>query len=401
MLHIVWIILKWILIVVAALLGILVFLLLVLLFCPFCYRGEGSYYGQLAGQAGVTWLAGAVKVTVDSRKGKTIRIFGASLEAYRRLGGSIKDFFSRLFGGKKRKASAGEEGSQEPEEEQPDGFPEQQEPEEEPDEALKWEEELEEEPDSDAEKQQEPDEALEWQQELEEEPGSAQEQQQEPEEKLQESLHSAAESSEAEDKPVSEKEEMEAEEQSMTEKDGEEAAKPSFFFFEWLYSAMEKLFSAIGKLFSLVWRFFVFLFGIPAKILRFFQKIALTIGKIYGNIERWKNFLNDERTKAGLSLAWKEGKRLLKHIAPRKIEGRVKVGFEDPSITGRLTGLAAMCLQLYRNRVSFEPVFEEKVFEGELRFRGHLCLFPFVWAALKLYLDKNIKFMIKTVKKGV
>ena len=83
MLHILWLIIKFILILLGILLGIAVLLLLALLFVPVRYRLEGSREDQVLRGAGrVSWLFGGIsfRVFYDGKQfTKDMRIFGCSL----------------------------------------------------------------------------------------------------------------------------------------------------------------------------------------------------------------------------------------------------------------------------------------------------------------------------------
>ena len=92
MLHILWMILKFILIVIGILLGLVVLALLLLLFCPVCYRvqaaGSMKEWKKAHGSASVSWLFGGIRFTVCLRDGnpkQEIRILGISLEKLRHL----------------------------------------------------------------------------------------------------------------------------------------------------------------------------------------------------------------------------------------------------------------------------------------------------------------------------
>ena len=63
------------------------------------------------------------------------------------------------------------------------------------------------------------------------------------------------------------------------------------------------------------------------------QNIRRTFGKIKKNVSWWKAFIEHPRVTAARKLVWKHGKFLLKHIFPTRIEGQVTFSFEDPALT--------------------------------------------------------------------
>lgn len=90
MLHILWMILKFILIVLGILLGVLVLALLLFLFCPVRYQAEGAgdYKEWKKAQAYicVSWLFRGITLRISLREGKishSIRLFGILLSGNR------------------------------------------------------------------------------------------------------------------------------------------------------------------------------------------------------------------------------------------------------------------------------------------------------------------------------
>lgn len=91
MLHILWMIFKFILIVLGILLGLLVLALLTLLFCPVCYRGEVSgnmdEWKKAQGIISISWLFRGITIRLrfaDGMLTHSIHILGISLEKLKR-----------------------------------------------------------------------------------------------------------------------------------------------------------------------------------------------------------------------------------------------------------------------------------------------------------------------------
>lgn len=89
-------------------------------------------------------------------------------------------------------------------------------------------------------------------------------------------------------------------------------------------------------------------------------------------------------------------KALWRIIKPKKLEGYVHFGLNDPASTGQALGIIAMFLSFYDRFLRIEPDFEQACFEGELKGKGKFCLFPIIKLAIKVMLNKNL---IKVVKK--
>lgn len=75
-------IIKWIGIVLLGILGLVLTLILLILSVPVRYRAKGSYYTELKGKAGVSWLLHILSFTViyDGEPDVAIRIFGIRIK---------------------------------------------------------------------------------------------------------------------------------------------------------------------------------------------------------------------------------------------------------------------------------------------------------------------------------
>ena len=83
MLHILWLILKWILIILGVLLGLLLLAVLLILFCPVRYRAEGEKKGSdplqnIHGSFQVSWLFHIIAFEAAYGEGRLPRGYGSS-----------------------------------------------------------------------------------------------------------------------------------------------------------------------------------------------------------------------------------------------------------------------------------------------------------------------------------
>ena len=129
------------------------------------------------------------------------------------------------------------------------------------------------------------------------------------------------------------------------------------------------------------------------------QNIRRTLKKVKNNLSWWKSFLEHPRVKAARTLVWKHAKFLLKHIFPTKIEGQVAFSFENPALTGTALAVLGMTIPFHKNCVQINPRFDgENYLQGNIRAKGRIYGFVFLRAALIIYFDKNIKYVIKRWK---
>ncbi len=132
------------------------------------------------------------------------------------------------------------------------------------------------------------------------------------------------------------------------------------------------------------------------------EKISCTYQQICGKldagqekIELARAFLSDSENQNTLKLLWKQVKKLLRHVLPRTLRGRVRFGFDDPATTGQILTYISPFYGLYAKTLVIEPVFDEKVMEGELHIKGHIRVASLLWIVIRVFLNKNFRKLLK------
>ncbi len=87
--------------------------------------------------------------------------------------------------------------------------------------------------------------------------------------------------------------------------------------------------------------------------------------------------------------------KLIRHVLPGKIRGHIRYGFEDPYQTGQVLTLISPFYGLYAKTLVIEPVFDEKVIEGEIFIRGRIRAAVFAGAGLRILLNKDSRRFLK------
>lgn len=87
--------------------------------------------------------------------------------------------------------------------------------------------------------------------------------------------------------------------------------------------------------------------------------------------------------------------RIVQHIRPKKFQLYLHYGFEDPALTGEVTGVMAMFLGWYENAISLKPDFQQSVLEGSLKFRGRVRIAVLLWEGIRVVFHKSFRVMIK------
>lgn len=111
--------------------------------------------------------------------------------------------------------------------------------------------------------------------------------------------------------------------------------------------------------------------------------------------DAWITVLGREQTKNGIDKAKGHISSLLLHILPRKWKAYVKLGFDDPSLTGKIMGYYWMFIGLWGEHLICVPDFENRVLEVNLTAKGHIRGIKFIYIAWKVLFDKDLKYLRK------
>ena len=162
-----------------------------------------------------------------------------------------------------------------------------------------------------------------------------------------------------------------------------------------LYGIKEKLSGIIKKLCA----FCDELRGLPGK----FQKLADGISKKKISLEKtWNSismFWHDEQNQKAFRLVWKRTKKLVRYILPRKLQGRIHFGFDDPYDTGQVLTAVSPFYGLYARTLTLEPDFTGTALDGEFHLKGRIALWYPLWTAARLFISKDFRRLLKFFRK--
>lgn len=155
------------------------------------------------------------------------------------------------------------------------------------------------------------------------------------------------------------------------------------------------------KLFSRIFEIYDKIRETIQKIKSGSQNLIDRLVSIRDHIEFYADLIKSQLFQDAFSLCKTELFKILRMIAPQKIKGKIVVGMEDPSVTGKILAISGLFYPVIENTIQIEGVFDRTVLEIDLFLKGRICLFTIVRAAIKIYFDKNIKKLIKIIKGGV
>ena len=428
MLHILWILIKFILILLGILLGLVLLAVLLVLFCPVRYSAaaakEGDSFKEAEIEARVSWLFRAIGVRFFFKNGEqklVITLFGISLDQIRGwLDGLGK---RRKASGRRRSKSRGQgsrgktgaksgkpvaDSGKAAADDQKKSSKQKERTRSEPEKSSEKKAEVKEIPakeselphekttEPEAERTEEGSEAESRKKEEQQEPIRQEPSREMPEKKSPDivritvSEKKSPEAANTEDVADEVPEVIEGETSESVNTESGKSQLPV------LFTRIRDILTRIIGLPGALWRKITsFIKGILGKI----RHIRNTIAGIRSKLDWWKEFLGNEKTKAAIALVWKDAKGLIHHVLPTKVEGQVTFGCDDPSITGTVLAVLGMTFPFHQNRIQVTPLFDgENQLTGNISLKGRIYGIMFVKAALEIYINKNVKYVINRWK---
>jgi len=150
------------------------------------------------------------------------------------------------------------------------------------------------------------------------------------------------------------------------------------------------------------------------KFVRFLRKLLYTIQKVCDRIKNiWEKLLeipykikklSDQKDKLlefwileehrrARSAILAEVQYLIKKLRPKKMEGYLKFGFSDPSVTGIVLGAASMFTYWRLKKFDLIPDFEREILEGRLFIRGKIRMYVYLRMLRRMYFNRDIRHM--------
>lgn len=137
---------------------------------------------------------------------------------------------------------------------------------------------------------------------------------------------------------------------------------------------------------------------ITEKIKCTYHKFCDKINQITEKKDKISDFLADETHKNAFLKLKNEAFHLLKILKPKKIQGEITFGFEDPSLTGRILAWISMIYPWIGEHTDITPDFEHRTLSGDLRIRGRLYVITLVVTAIRLILSKAVRRSFKDIR---
>lgn len=130
-----------------------------------------------------------------------------------------------------------------------------------------------------------------------------------------------------------------------------------------------------------------------------FNKVCDTMVKIKDNIKYYLEVLQLESTKLAFATCQKQIGYVLRKLSPRNFQINLHLGFDDPAVMGEVLAVWGMLYPIHMGNIDIQPEFDRAVMEGDFSFRGCISVFVFVRTACILLFNKNIKNLLKQLKR--
>lgn len=141
--------------------------------------------------------------------------------------------------------------------------------------------------------------------------------------------------------------------------------------------------------------------AIPGKIKQKVTHFINTVKLLWYKKEKVSAFLQDELHKKALGTAGQIIKKLLRHVLPGTIKGKLEFGTGDPASTGKALGVLGVLYAWYGKGLTVIPDFYEKRIVAEVFFKGRIRGITVLIQVLRLLRDKQISRLRRNWKKLV
>lgn len=142
------------------------------------------------------------------------------------------------------------------------------------------------------------------------------------------------------------------------------------------------------------------------KIKDLFQNIQYTIRNfcdkirsISEQIRYYRELIASDVFQQSFQLCKGELAYIFKKIKPQKMEADLIIGMDDPAVTGEILAIYGMLYPFIGEHVNVAGDFEQNRIEGHVFIKGRIRAVTFVRTAIRIYFNKDIRKLIKLLKK--
>lgn len=115
--------------------------------------------------------------------------------------------------------------------------------------------------------------------------------------------------------------------------------------------------------------------SISARIAGFKEKIH----SLKEQADIWIAFIKSDEVKQLIATCKKQIRQILRHLIPTSLKVQGNYGFEDPSLTGKITGVICALPSKLQKNIHLQPHFQEACLDGEFVLKGRIRLGSLLW----------------------
>lgn len=126
----------------------------------------------------------------------------------------------------------------------------------------------------------------------------------------------------------------------------------------------------------------------------------LSFGKRLLNLYENKDYIESaiEKKQKAVDKTWSRVKKIIVHLLPRKLYGKLAFGFDDPATTGKVLGAIAVLYCRMGELLQVSPNFNEKELDADVRLKGKIRIFTVLFLAALVYFNKDMRKLVKYIK---
>ena len=138
--------------------------------------------------------------------------------------------------------------------------------------------------------------------------------------------------------------------------------------------------------------------GFVEKIKKVIQSLIGKVKDLLQKKEKVTDFLTDKAHVNAFKKSKKELFVLLKKLKPKKINIKVRYGFEDPCTTGQVLAGLSMLYPFLGDTTEVIPDFENQILKGTVYLKGRIRLCHFAVLAWRLFWCKDVRTSYKDIR---
>lgn len=130
-----------------------------------------------------------------------------------------------------------------------------------------------------------------------------------------------------------------------------------------------------------------------------FNSFCDKIQELRSDAGHLRDMIEDDRNREAVKLLFNEIMRILRAMRIRKYSVDLIYGFDDPALTGEITGLLSVLFLSCGRRVSIRPDFDRFRIDGDMYFKGRLMVITLMIVLWKLYFNKDFRKFFREIRR--